>query len=53
MAEASPETAKAGIFKENNHGVTKDQQSRQQKPAALTGKLEVSILLFFIKQLVP
>ena len=39
MAELSPEGAEAGIFKENNH-LFKEQQ-RLQKPAALTGKLEV------------
>ena len=42
MAELSPESAEAGIFKENSHNAGKGKQSWLQKPAALTGKLEVS-----------
>ncbi|XP_065068062.1 serine/threonine-protein kinase N2-like isoform X1 [Rhopilema esculentum] len=42
MAELSPEGAEAGIFKENNH-LSKEQQ-RLQKPAALTGKLEITVI---------
>ena len=41
MAELSPESAEAGIFKENNHNFGKGKESWLQKPAALTGKLEV------------
>ena len=43
MAELSPESAEAGIFKENNHNFGREKQSWLQKPAALTGKLEVSL----------
>jgi len=43
MAELSPESAEAGIFKENNHNFGREKQSWLQKPAALTGKLEVTV----------
>ena len=45
MAELSPESAEAGIFKENNHNFGRDKKSWLQKPAALTGKLEVSEII--------
>ena len=45
MAELSPESAEAGIFKENNHNFGREKQSWLQKPAALTGKLEVSQII--------
>ena len=45
MAELSPKSAEAGIFKENNHSFGKEKQSWLQKPAALTGKLEVSQII--------
>lgn len=44
MTEISPRAAEAGIFNDNNHSSQKEQQSRQQKPAALTGKLEITVL---------
>eukprot|EP00794_Sanderia_malayensis_P015896 gene15896-17496_t len=43
MFELSPKGAKAGIYQENNHSSHKEEQSRQQKPAALTGKLEITV----------
>ena len=44
MAELSPESAEAGIFSEPQGTPQREQQSKQQKPVALTGKLEVSLI---------